>query len=45
MATRERVAATPEYSSMSEGDHGATDGLHLGDAGGEEKRSNEVSIA
>ena len=36
-----QVAATPEYPSMSERDHGATDGLHLGDAGGEEERSNE----
>ena len=26
---------------MSERDHGATDGLHLGDAGGEEKRCDE----
>ena len=40
MATRERVAATPEFT-MSERDHGATDGLHLGDAGGEEKRGDE----
>ena len=28
-------------ASMSERDHGATDGLHLGDAGGEEKRCDE----
>ena len=33
------LAATPEFT-MSEGDHGATDGLHLGDAGGEEKKSD-----
>ena len=26
---------------MSERDHGATDGLHLGDAGGEEKSNDE----
>ena len=36
-----QVAATPECSAMSERDHGATDGLHLGDAGGEEKRCDE----
>ena len=35
------MADTPEYSSMSERDHGATDGLHLGDAGREEERSDE----
>ena len=28
-------------ASMTERDHGATDGLHLGDAGGEEERSDE----
>ena len=37
-------AATPECSAMSERDHGATDGLHLGDAGGEEKRSDEGNL-
>ena len=35
------LAATPEGSTMSERDHGATDGLHLEDAGGEEKRCKE----
>ena len=34
------VAATPEFT-MSERDHGATDGLDLGNAGGEEKSSED----
>ena len=37
------LAATPEFT-MSEEDHGATDGLHLRDAGGEEKRSDEGNL-
>ena len=41
MATRDSWLLR-QNSSMSERDHGATDGLHLGDAGGEEKRDEEV---
>ena len=37
----ERVAAMPGYASMADRDHGATDGLHLEDAGGEEERGDE----